>query len=524
MAKLNTSIRKYISCTVAGAAALLMLTSCELHRDVINKDISTDVSKPQMPKSSDLINSPHKPPIVDVPISASAFLPTPIEQSEPLPDIEIESFNAADASVFHAFKLLLQGTGIAVTIDPAVNQTLRINAIDLSGSLRDVLDTISESTGLFYTYRRGNLQISSEKSFVVRLPPLGNGYDDIADMIGSMGAGDVAVNAASRSISFRTGRDRFDSIRSYLLDIKKSKVLIVYETYFFEVLLSDELNIGIDWNSFTADIGNNLDITLGGGTDPATIAGINLGVAYTSGDLSLDSVVAFLQQQGNLQIISKPVLSLVSGNTSTFEVGGKIRFVSEIGTTSSDSTSTTTVNTEELDTGLQLTLTGDYQDSSVYTDITLNITNFLDFDEVPVDTTTLNLPRTTDRSLQTTVRSRPGDMILLAGINETRDEINDDGVPGVGSFLSMPTNKQRIASRSELVMILEPRVLRFVDEDVYDKVQERKEKILKEQAEQPSQPQETPSVDLEKLFLKEDIYAEEEDVSSPADQSKKTAK
>lgn len=446
------------------AAAILMassftFTACDLPRQPTDPNVTHHVEKPNMPKGSDVVNSLEKEPVVSVPIDATVLVPISLEKSEPLPDIQIKNFNSVSATVFQTFKLLLENTGISVSADPEISK-IQLSAINLSGSLKDVLDNLSETAGIFYTYKRNNLKISTERNFVVSLPPMGEGFDKAAEMIKNMGATNVAVDSTTRNITFRASRTIYENVRNYLENVKKSKSMIVFETYFFEVSLSDEKSVGIDWEDFTGTIGNT-SFSIDGGTSVTN--GLSFGTVFSSDDFSIDQAISFLRTQGDVQIISKPVLTMVSGTNATFSVGGKIRFVSEVGTTTTDGTSTTTVSTEDLSTGLALTIAGDYLDDTVFADLKLDITSFLDFDTFTATDTELSLPRTTNRNLTTSVRARPGDTILIAGINETRDNLNKSGIPGTGQTLTVPTNVDNSATRSELVIVLQPRVLKFVE-------------------------------------------------------------
>lgn len=445
-------------------AAVLLLSGCELDRPVNQPEFEAAVPKTKMKDHSAVLNSAKQPAIVDVPVDKNMLIPQPLEQSTPLPDIRVENFNSVGATMFQAFRLLLQDTGISVVADPRVSD-IRLNTVDLSGNLQEVLDTLSEAAGIFYTYKDKSLKISTERNFIVSLPPLGEGFDAVATVIENLGGLNVSADKFSRSITFRSNRQNYETISAYLENIRKSKVLIVFETYFFEVQLTDARQVGIEWDQFDINVSPSTDLNLDARTSSDTDNAISFGVAYTSAQLNVEAAVEFLQTQGNVEIISKPTLTVVSGSAATFEIGGQRRFVSEVGSTATEGSTITTVSTEELNTGLQLTVTGDYYDQTVFADIDLQITNFLDFEEVTTggtDPTTLQLPITTNRNLTTTARARPGDTILLAGINESRDNRSSEGVPGVGNYLFGQTGWDDSVTRSELVIIIQPRVLRFV--------------------------------------------------------------
>ena len=68
--------------------------------------------------------------------------------------------------------------------------------------------------------------------------------------------------------------------------------------------------------------------------------------------------------------------------------------------------------------------------------------------------TDLTLPQTADREVRTSIRARPGDIILLGGITVSKDSID------VSNGITAST-KNGDSSRSELVIALKPKVVRF---------------------------------------------------------------
>jgi hypothetical protein len=108
-----------------------------------------------------------------------------------------------------------------------------------------------------------------------------------------------------------------------------------------------------------------------------------------------------------------------------------------------------------------MTVTSSWDQSTVYGTIDINLEELLGIDPFePDENTTIQLPRTTTRSLNTQVRVRPGDAILIAGLVREADRYSGSG-PG---FMKPLFNTARSAEteNSELVFLLRPRVIAFV--------------------------------------------------------------
>jgi type II secretory pathway component GspD/PulD (secretin) len=112
---------------------------------------------------------------------------------------------------------------------------------------------------------------------------------------------------------------------------------------------------------------------------------------------------------------------------------------------------------DTLKTGVEMKIRGTVSENSVHADISMKLTTLIRFREYPSGLFTLRLPETFVRSLDTAVRVRPGDVAVLAGMLSSNDQRTVDGITE-----NVPTNRNRDERRTEVVMILRPRVIEFV--------------------------------------------------------------
>jgi MSHA biogenesis protein MshL len=477
-------------------AVFLLLTGCAISRSNTDPDLQQTAKKPDIPDK--ILVRDDTDPILSLKLSDDMFVPTPLEESQLLPDAAVSNFSAVDATAVEAFRLLMVGRNIAITADPGTDE-VKVNITNYSGSLQEVVERISETAGVFYTYRNGLLRLSKDRNFIVTLPPIESALDEMSGMITALGSSDVKLDKSARLVTFRANRQAFDSIKSYLERIRNQKVMIVYETYFLEVGLNDLNRIGINWNQVTTRAAapsggtpapgspapttpstptlNTLqenttflaNRAFGNGTSGSlniigSGAGMAFGTLFTSGSLNMNVLFDFLSSQGNVETLSRPTITMMSGGKSKFEVGRKIRFVSRRGVATTEGVSTTqaTFETEDLSTGLKVEVAGDYSDDTVYTNIKLSVDDLIRFtDPDPLGENSIQLPETATRALETGVRVRPGDAILIAGINQTRDSTSNSGPFNFDGFMPFLRSREKVVDRSELVIVLKPRVVRF---------------------------------------------------------------
>ena len=407
------------------------------------------------------------------------FMLRPLSDSSGLPNIQLHGLSVTESGVYDALRLILKNTGITLNIEGGSKGSERfgpVSAFDVKGSLTEVLDTLSETIGFFYSFRKNTLFIQQEQQFVVELPPALS-EDNAAGLTNTLqflGAHDPYIDRLNRSLVFRTNRPSLAKIESYLRKIRESRSLIIYDVNIFQVDLKDNSDTGIQWNRLawagapglaatpagsgvaTTGIGGAATTTAAaiGNAATGTLSSLGLGLVLSSSRFSVDMLINFLQTQGNVKAISRPRLAVISGTKGSLRVGQSTTYVSKVGTNFSASLNQVTTETRDLKTGLDLALFGDVSDNTVYTRIGLSISEIVSLNRFTALGTDLTLPTTADREINTVIRARPGDMILLGGITINRDATDvRRGVTQNGTADSV--------SRSELVLALKAKVVNF---------------------------------------------------------------
>lgn len=388
-----------------------------------------------------------------------------------LPNKAIQNVHLTEVSLYDGMRLLLDGTGVALSFEGGQMQAARYQSVvinDLSGNLPDVVERLSKSFGFFYHLDDGVLYINQEEVFAVELPPILN--DDslahLSNALQYLGAKDVYLDRANRALNFKTSRARLDYIKQYVNRIRETRSMIIYDLYVYQVDLTDGNQTGIEWNKFKLNAspgGNALDLSASGGqgaigTDAASAFGV--GLTYNSSQFSLDVLMKFLKTQGTVKTVSQPRIAIMSGSRGKLRMGQSTRYVSKVGTNTGTALNQTTVETSDLQTGLDMSVYGDLHDGTVYTKLSLALTNLIQFNRFTALGTDLTLPQTADREYRSNVRALPGDTILLGGLIEERDSLNISGMPLAERAVALG-NKRHELSKSELVLVLKAKVVSF---------------------------------------------------------------
>ncbi|MEC5217383.1 hypothetical protein RCH09_002341 [Actimicrobium sp. GrIS 1.19] len=135
--------------------------------------------------------------------SDDIFLLRPMVDSGRLPNVRVHGLNVTESGVYDALRLVLKDTDIALNIEGGSHGSERfgtVAAFDVKGSLAEVLDSLSESIGFFYAYRKNTLLIQQEQQFVVELPPAlsEDNTAGLANTLQFLGAKDPYIDRLNR--------------------------------------------------------------------------------------------------------------------------------------------------------------------------------------------------------------------------------------------------------------------------------------------------------------------------------------
>ncbi|NDD75333.1 MAG: hypothetical protein EBZ40_10220 [Gammaproteobacteria bacterium] len=483
------------ACIAAFAALALTLAGCQ--------EFSRLVRDPSLPGEAERLKTAldtGSEAALDLPVETSAeanFLLRSVQQSDPLPNVPLRNVNVTESGLYDAMQLIAAAAGLSLSIEGGARGLDRYGAASvfrLNGTLPEVLERLSRSMGFFYHVRDGVLFVSPEQQFVLQAPPAltEDNMAGFANNLQMLGARDTYLDRLNASIVFRANRPALANVETYVKQLRASRVMIVYEVNVYQVDLTDAKSSGVNWNRFgwtenslarttgATGTGSTTGTTttnpgvgtasnaapptgdvfapFGSASRAATItgdSGFGIGAVFAGPNFNFASLVSFLRSQGTVKVVSQPRISLMSGARGFTRFGQNTSYVAKVGTNIGNNLNQVTVETERLQTGFELTLFGTESEGTIYTDISLTVSELLKFNKFTALGTDLTLPQTQDREVKTIVRARPGDVILLGGIATSRD--SSDVTNAIGG-----NSKANARQRGELVIALRPKLVRFV--------------------------------------------------------------
>jgi hypothetical protein len=467
----------------------LLITACtgpDIERPKLVKERNVQVD--DIPDAEVTVRGKDDPPIVTLQLG-SALRPVRLRPSEDLPtNIQIGSTNLNNVPVTAAMQAVLADTDITLLWEKAELQERTVTLLNLKGPLPVVVKRICRAAKLLCAYRNGALELTDVDTFVVEMPAApgvvsSSGTsattETISETIKELIEGQVKVDTTGGNLIYTTDADGFERVQSYLEQLRNGRPLIVLQLYIWQVTLDDNQQMGVNWSQFEVPElgGKNQSLMLDSVSALRSVAansGVSLG-AVLSGAIDANMVARFLSTQGRVQNISSPQLTFVSGTSAKFENGGVQRFVSQVGTLVSGTisgnnpvtpgVSNNTVSTEDLKLGLSVAATGNYESGVVMASLEIKTSDLVRVNEINANGTTLQLPQTNDRTVSTVLRVRPGDNLVLAGLQTSTDTRARDGLPFGGTGSTLPMFSSNVVSNSETVILVKPSVVFFSDRD-----------------------------------------------------------
>ena len=227
-------------------------------------------------------------------------------------------------------------------------------------------------------------------------------------------------------------------------------------------------DLGFNWDSFFSVGGFLGALAIGNpvlaanqflrSPDPAIH---NLGLSYNAGDVSLNTVIDALANEGLVSILAEPNLTAVSGQSANFLAGGEFPIpVPQSG--QNNGTTAITIDFKQFGVSLDFTPTV-LKDSLISLKVVPEVSQLSDTGSVELEG--FRIPALTTRRAETTVELGSGQSFAIAGLFQNDTTHNISKFPGLGDlpilgplFRSSRFRRQE----TELVIVVTPYIVRPV--------------------------------------------------------------
>ncbi len=455
---------------VAAVSAMLLTSACAMVG--VPEARNVDIPAPTVADSRKAGVNERPDAVMYLPLGEDVLVPE-VAEDDDFPTEMVGPFELRGETLAGALQLILADYDISLAFETQEGLTRRVTVANLRGDLGKVVHQVCSLANLYCSYEDGSITIKDTQTFTVTLPPIGSGddtafLDDVASgLTAILGDGGTApiVDPTTRTLVYMATQRTSDIAARYFQRLRANTAMIVFETYIWEVSLNAGNSTGVDWSKLGSLGKFNTGITINGGVGADFTDPISIGLPTTQDfDGTSGDIVRFLSQFGAVKTISQPQITVLSGAEAELRVADTQNYVSEISTTLDEGQSTTSVNTDSVDTGFTLTIGSTWDKSTVYANFEIELTDVKQIDDFTFsDTgddggeTIIQLPQTSERQLSTQIRVRPGDSVLIAGLVRENDNFDTRGLGLMKPII--PDSRTAGTENLELVMLLRPRVI-----------------------------------------------------------------
>lgn len=389
-----------------------------------------------------------------------------------------------------------------------------------NGTVGELLSTLTKATDVWFTWHDGTVFVTGKESIGVSVPQEAGFATELEKGLEKLKIDSKSVQWQAGMASMSISPSQFKAVKMLLERYTANAAVVTLQVAVVNVTLNQTAKQGIDWDNLqiAATRGGNQEMLRGwknalnsattnptptvinnsgnsNGTNNGTTSGtpntttgstttatamsaLNTMQALTAGGTALSGAIFtqnftfqglfnYLQTYGVAETKQNVLLKTVAGNKVEFKSLTQIPYVSELGVTTTSggnsSSSLGSTKTEKADDGITVELTPTYDSAanSVTIDLKLSIKAVVAFNELSAGNQIgkLTQPTTAERSFTDILRLRPGQTVVVGGLNY--DSVSDNK----GSPLFLAGTKLESQSltvnRQSMFIVVRPTVMKL---------------------------------------------------------------
>ena len=351
--------------------------------------------------------------------------------------------------------------------EPLTTRIVKIRYANLESLYRN----LNQYLAVVRNEKTASLDISSV------LMPMGDAVSDGGTQVRPGEKGSIMMDEASNALIIHASQSDIDQLIPIIKQLDQPARQILIEAHIVEVESNTGKALGIQWGGL-ANIKTSSDkqISVGGDISPfgqqlqdgtflnpadgnvvnlpmLGTTGLNLGImAQKMGSFVLYTQLMALQEEGVLNILSKPSITTQDHQKAIIRSGKEVPYQTVEGTGSDQ-----TVNIEWKEAVIKLEVTPHIIDDQM---VRLEI--LTNKDELDFSTSVNGNPTIITKNAETSVILLDGQTTVIAGLNKEKKSDNQQGIPGLKDmpglgWLFKSMNKEK--EKEELLIFITPHIL-----------------------------------------------------------------
>jgi MSHA biogenesis protein MshL len=277
-------------------------------------------------------------------------------------------------------------------------------------------------------------------------------------------SGRVVVHPESGTVTVRAKPSQHHRVESWLQSVQtRIKRQVLVEAIIAEVNLDQRFERGIDWNLLKLQ-GLQAGLSIRG--TPSSSPALTVAAERSDQKGELSAVLRLLETFGETKVVSSPRMLTMNQQAAVLKViDNKVYFTTEVQTSAptNNNPAFSTFNTlvQTVPVGFLMTVSAQVSDDkNIQLRVRPTLSRIVGFVQDPnpalkqlnIDN---KIPEIQTREMESLLRLKSGEMVLLGGLKQQSQEKNTQGLPGMGPDYSWLAGSEGKAGRStELVILL----------------------------------------------------------------------
>lgn len=450
-----------MSFALAAALALAGCTSEPL-REPLQSLADRDISK-RTPDSTlsrqDALNFFREKPVTVMQTDASQQFQLNTDIGGQVPRVSVERLNAAPMRFPEILAQIGEQVGMSWSITGDGREDLLSREVYYvqrnETMLETVLEELSKSTNSFYRIDGDRIVFEQTRSFTTSIPRFAGSQDIIRAGIESLGATNVFVDSITGAMTFRADRRAYHAILDLMRSFQAGRDMIVYDFWIIDRTLRDSAGAGVEVSISRDDV----ESTIGnaGALDTLDTGGDGISFQGNLGNLDVETTMRFVRALGQAETVARPTISMLSGSSADFESGERYEYIRSIEASTTDDDVASSTDVRELNTGVNINVAGAHNAGVISSDLEIELRDLIEFRNFETGEITLQLPRTSERNINTQIEARPGDVMIIGGIIRDRQDKTQRNVAAT----SIPTSRTAQSIKTETIILVRPRLVQI---------------------------------------------------------------
>lgn len=369
---------------------------------------------------------------------------------------------------------------------PSIAESSEVAATEVylpfyEGTVGQLLNSISKSKNVAFTWEDGVLQLKPSASYMITLPQDQELMAKVVEELTVIGATDISPSVNAGVLFYSASMKNQEKIETYFDRLISNSSLITLQVMVINVNMERERKEGFDWSGFQAKLGDiGLDTAVGSDSgdsesiesdsaerfigQAASVTGNGVGFRITRESVDIAGLFNLLSTYGNTKTTQDVSMKTISGKEVVLESNQEIPYVSDVSLSTTDTgVSNSGLETEIAKNGLSINFTPYFEADSnlVSIDIEISLQTLLGFIELSAGNQfgTITQPRTQTQSFNNKVRMPVGDTVILGGV--TYESISDNRSTLSLIERSNLANQNLDITNNSLFVVIRPTVVQY---------------------------------------------------------------